>query len=291
MKLEIDNVFGYAPELVRVLLAGSMLLSLPAGAEEQIDPDEMHPLMTDKYWVNLGGFFAARDFDATVTGSVGDVRKRFDFESAMGLDDKPDLFITEFGWQFGKEWGLSLQYFRSERSSEVSLQETIEWDDLVFDVGIDIAATSKITVTRLFLSRRFWDGGRHSIRLGGGVHFLEAAGSIAGEARLDDETTEYRNESVSASFPVPNIGAWYRYSPSDRWLFNVRADWFSASLDDFAGGIWNAAAGANLRITDHFGVGLSYQFFEIDGELKETHWRGTIRTRFTGPSAYIMGYW
>jgi len=222
---------------------------------------------------------------------IGNEHISWDFESSLGLDDKPDLLMSEFGWQYGKDWGLSFQYFRTDRHSNKTLEDTIEWEDLIFNVGVDISATSKIAVTRLFFSRRFWDGSRHSVRLGAGIHLLEAAVTIGGEATLNDMSTEYRTGAASASFPVPDIGVWYRYSPSDRWLLNARLDWFSLDVGDFVGSVWNFSAGANFRITEHFGIGLSYQLFELDGRIRETYWRGSFRVRLTGPNLHLTAHW
>jgi len=274
-----------------VILVSSLMMSLPAAAAESAIAEDMHPIMTDKYWVNVGGFFAARDLDASVDGGLGSKNVSWDFESSLDLDDKPDLLMSEFGWQYGKDWGLSFQYFRTDRYSNKTLDKTIEWEDLIFNVGVDISATSKIAVTRLFFSRRFWDGGRHSVRLGAGIHLLEVAATISGEATLDDMSTGYRTGAASASFPVPDVGVWYRYSPSDRWLLNARLDWFSADVGDFKGSVWNFAAGANFRITEHFGIGLSYQLFEINGRVRETYWRGAFRTRLTGPNLHMTAHW
>lgn len=278
---------------LRSFLASSLLISLPAIAADLTIADDMHPLMNDKYWVNVGVLFAARDLDISVDGSLGPMMLDLDldFESSVGLDDTPDLLTTEFGWQFSDDWGLSLQFFRSERSVNETLQKTIEWEDLTFEAGIDFSAASKVSVTRLFFSRRFWDGGRHSLRLGAGIHLLEAAVRIGGQARLDDMTTEYRTSAKSASFPVPNIGAWYRYSPSNRWLFSARVDWFGASLGDFSGEVLNGTAGANFLLSEHFGIGINYQLFQIDGRIRETHWRGSLRTRLTGPNLHITAHW
>jgi hypothetical protein len=291
MNRGVENGPKRLRNLVTVILTSSLVMSMPVVAAESAIAEDMHPIMTDKYWVNMGVFFAARDLDASIEGGLGIANASWDFESSMGLDDKPDLFMTEFGWQYGEDWGLSLQYFRSDRHANKTLEETIEWGDLIFNVGVDVSATSKIAITRLFFSRRFWDGGRHSVRLGAGIHLLEAAVTIGGEVTLDDMSTEYRTGAASASFPVPDVGVWYRYSPSDRWLLNARLDWFSADVGDFKGSVWNFAAGANLRITEHFGIGLSYQLFEIDGLVRETYWRGSIRTRLTGPNLHMTAHW
>ena len=253
--------------------------------------EDVHPLMTSKYWGNVGVYFSARDFDASATGSIGGFTRGIDFESRAGLGDQPDLFMAELGWQFSSDWGLALQYFESERSGSKTLTESIEWQDLVFDVGVSVEAATSVEITRLFFARRYRDDGPHSLRLGAGFHWLRLGASLAGEATLNDLSREFRRSAVKADIPMPNIGAWYRYAASPRWLLNLRTDWLSASVDKYKGGIWNASAGINYSAWDHVGVGLSYQFFQLDGTIKEDNWRGDIQTKLTGPFVYVSGYW
>lgn len=253
--------------------------------------DDVHPLMTSKYWGNVGVYFSARDFDASASGSIGGLTREIDFESSAGLGDSPDLLMAELGWQFSQNWGLAVQYFKSERSASRTLTESIEWQDLVFDVGVRLEAKSSIEITRLFFARRFREDGPHSLRLGAGFHWLSLGASLAGEVTLDDLSREFRRSVVTADLPMPNIGAWYRYSPSRRWMLNMRADWLSASVDGYKGGIWNATAGASFSLWEHVSVGLNYQFFQLDGRINEDSWRGEIQTTFTGPFVYVSGYW
>lgn len=266
----------------------ALILTAPSFAAEA---DDVHPLMTSEYWGNMGVYFAARDFDASAQGGIAGITRSFDFESSAGLDDRPDLFMAELGWQFTPNWSLALQYFDSERSASRTLTDVIEWQDLVFDVGVRLEATSGVEITRLFFARRFRDSGPHSLRLGAGIHWLSMGASLAGEATLEDQSREFRRSVVKTDVPMPNVGAWYRYSPSRRWMFNLRADWLSASVDKYKGSIWNASAGVNFGAWDHVGFGMSYQFFQLDGEINEDRWRGQVQTTFTGPFVYMSGYW
>lgn len=252
---------------------------------------DTHPLMSSKYWVNVGAYFAARDFKASADGTVSGDNNDLDFEREFALDDGPDLMIAEFGWQFGEKWGIGLQYFQSERDGQRTLERTLEWQDVTYEAGVSLRAETDLKIGRVVLSRNFWDGGNHSLRVSGGFHWLEIGASLAGEATLEDMSTGFRRESVSASAPIPNIGAWYRYSVSERWLLSARVDWLSASVDDYSGGIWNVNVGANLSFSDHFGAGLAYQFFELDGSVKNSDWRGDIKSSFSGPHLYLSAYW
>ena len=91
--------------------------------------------------------------------------------------------------------------------------------------------------------------------------------------------------------PIPNVGALYQYSPSRKWLISARVDWLSASVGNYSGSIWNANLSANYQMGEHVGVGLGYQFFEIDGKLTEENWKGDVRMQFSGPTFQVSGFW
>ena len=250
-----------------------------------------HPMMDSQWWVTAGSFLAQRDLKASASGTIGDDAREIDLDGALGLDDSPALFMGELGWQFTRKWGVALQYFRSGRTGSNVLEETIEWQDEIYEVGATIDAETAMQITRIFFARRFRDRGPHSLRIGAGIHYLSLRAELSGEARVDDNTTDFRRSVASAELPIPNLGAWYRYSPNDRWLFTARVDWLSASVGDYEGRIWNLSGGASYRLTDHIGIGANLQFFQLSGDLTEDSWRGDIRTTFTGPYLHINGFW
>lgn len=253
--------------------------------------DDLHPMMQSKVWVSAGAFFATRNLEISVAGAVNDVDLLLDVESELGIDDEPDLLTTELGWQFSERWDVALQHFRSKRNGRKILEDTIEWEDISYEAGVSVSAQTKFSITRIFFSRRFLEKGTHDLRLGAGIHWLSAEASVSGEATLDDQSTQFRNSVAKASLPIPNIGIWYRYSISDRWLLSTRLDWLSADIGKYNGEILNAAASVEYRITDHFGMGLAYQVFGIDGGIKDSGWRGDISTRFAGLNLHFSGYW
>lgn len=253
--------------------------------------DDLHPMISSKYWVSVGAFYPARNFSASAEAPGGQITPRADFESSLGIKDRPNILMAEFGWRFSDRWDVSLQRFASQRDGQATLQESIEWDGVTYDAGVDVSGKTKIGITRLVFSREFRDQGPHSLRLAAGLHLLNASAEISGVATLNDQTQEFRASKASASIPIPNLGAWYRYSPSDKWLLTTRVDWFSANIGNFSGGIWNVSSGVNYSINKHFGVGLNYQYFELDGRLNVSDWRGELKTRFTGPFLHIDGYW
>ncbi|MGI9220476.1 MAG: hypothetical protein ACR2QS_05505 [Woeseiaceae bacterium] len=261
--------------------------------EPEIHNVPVHNALEAKYFISLVDMFASRAFDVTAKGSITpQIPQQFvDFESDLNVDDSPELFVFEFRWQFGQKWNLGLQYFDSTRRGREILEKRVEWNDQVFDVGAEVRGETNIEITRIVLSRHFIRKGGHDLRIAGGIHWLDASAAISGEATLGDGSTGFAVSKASASLPIPNVGAVYQYSPSSKWLFSARADWFSASVGEYSGGIWNTMASANYQITERIGLGAGYQFFQLDGALEADRWRGDLRIRFDGPFLQISGFW
>ena len=255
--------------------------------------DDRHPALDSKFYVSVGGYFASRVFNASAEGSVTPTMPTpyVDFDSGVKVDDSPQLVIVEFRWQFSEKWDLGLQYFSATRDTQRTLDGTIEWDGVTYEVGANVAAETSVDITRIVFSRQFRQKDGHDFRLTGGLHWIEVSAQIGGDATLDDGTTSFTTSKASASLPIPNVGALYQYSPSQKWLLSARFDWFSADIGDYSGGIWNANLGANYQVAKHIGVGLGYQFFQIDGTLNEDRWQGDLKVRFSGPTFQVSGFW
>ena len=252
---------------------------------------EIHPALTTNWWYNLGVFYPDHEFTVRVNSDILGPGSEISFESDLGLNDRAALFNGEIGWQFGERWGTSLQYFETHRTDRYVLEETYQWEDLVFDVGLSIRAGTGASVTRLAFFREFTDPGPHDFRLNLGIHYMTIDAFIAGDARLNDDSVEFRKSEAKSEAPLPNIGAWYRYSPSEKWLFEFRYDYFGADFGDYDGQMMNGVVGANYQIFDRFGIGLAYQRFHIDVRTKEENWKGRVDLTYHGPLLYISGYW
>lgn len=280
------------------LLACAFAAPTAIAEEEQMSDVDAHDVpvhnaLETRFFVSVVDLFATRNFNVTAQASInpGVPRQFVDFESDLNVGDSPELFVVEFRWQFAKKWNLGLQYFESTRKGRRTLERTVEWNDVVFNIGADIRAETDIDITRIVLSRHFIQRGGHDFRLAGGIHWLDVSGAISGEATLGDGSAGFAASKASASLPIPNIGAVYQYSPSAKWLYSLRADWFSASIGDYSGGIWNAMANANYQLGKHVGLGIGYQFFQLDGEVTDDNWRGDLRIRFDGPFVQLSGFW
>lgn len=282
----------HVPRINPTWIAAALLapgVSLPVSAEELADA--RHPMRDSRVWLTVGTYLAGRDFDASAGVSLGGDRQSIDVEDNFGFGDTNNLFMAELGWNFAERWGFALQHFSSRQSTTRSIEESFEWQGNLYEAGVRLDTEVGLEITRVFVARRFRERGPHHLNVGAGVHWLSADATVAGLATLADESLEFRRSVASASLPVPNIGAWYTFSNNENWLLSARVDWLAAGLDNWSGQIWNVSLGGSRRLTDHLGIGVNYQFFEIAGRLNEDNWRGDFDVTFSGPYLYLSGYW
>ena len=270
--------------LVAILVAAF----LPASALAQSTASS-HPALSSKFYVSAGAFFPDKNFKIRVDGTVPG--EEIDFEEALKVDDSETTWSLVFDWRFGEKWSLSGQYWEISDSATAVLEEDIEWEDVVFQEGTFASTGIGLKVARVFFGRKFSTGPRHEFGAGAGFHWLELDAYLEGQILTSEGNLERRRESVEYDFPLPNIGAWYTYSWSPKWALMTRVDWLSASVGDYSGGLWNARLGINWAIWEHFGLSAAWNFFELEGDVDKSDWRGKVESEQNGPYIALSVTW
>ena len=168
----------------------ALVAALTASASA-IAQDDIHPSLNSKYWVEVGGYYPTHSVSLGVEGGREIIDSQIEFEGAVNLSDRKGLWVGEMGWQFGENWAVNAQYFETDRSRNFVLQEEIEWDDLIFDVGVDITAGTDASVMRPYFSRKMLEQDRHDLRLGVGIRRMSIGVnyqrlSVNGQVEKDD---------------------------------------------------------------------------------------------------------
>ena len=129
--------------------------------------------------------------------------------------------------------------------------------------------------------------------MGFGVHNLDMSAFIEGEARFGGPTptVDFTRERVGGSQLLPNLGGWYYFSPAKNWLLHARADWISASIKEYSGGLWNVTAGVNYQFLKNMGVNLYWGYFNLNGDVDGSEWRGSLDLSYSGPVLALDFVW
>ena len=261
---------------------------LPAGAQDDVNT---HPFLTDRYVLQAGGFFPQVDFQASVNGSATGDHDVYDFENEFGLSENENIAALEFLWRYRGNWSLRAQYFEAARSETAILRRDIEWGDVVFQAGSNVTAATDVEILRLFFARNFSSRPNHDFGVGLGIHRLGIGLGLTGEFLVDGTELSAGEQRVGFTAPLPNIGAWYDWAPSPKWVLGGRVDWLQATFGDYSGGLTNAAIGANYQLFPNVGVGLQYQAFILDLDVRRQDWNGSVKLKYQGAYLYLSGTW
>ena len=273
---------------IRLLFVGLFLLLASAPLFAQSSSGR-HPWLEDDFIVSAGGYLPSKKFTVRVDGSVpGD---ELNFERGVDVTSDDTTASISARWAFGEKWSLAGQYWSTSDSGRATLTQDIEWGDDIFKSGTNVGAGVTVDVGRLFFGRKFSTGPSHEFGAGLGLHWLKIGAYVEGEVFVNDTSGGIRRDSVDANAPLPNIGAWYWYALSPRWLVSTRLDWFGATFGDYSGSLWNANAGINYQPWEHVGIGLSYQYFSVNLDVDKTDWRGNVELRYGGPFLSLNFNW
>ena len=96
---------------------------------------------------------------------------------------------------------------------------------------------------------------------------------------------------IGTTAPLPNIGAWYAWSPSPEWLLSARTDWLAASIGDYSGGLLNMAVGVDYQLSKHLGIGAKYQLIRLSLDVDKPEWTGNVELEYQGAYIYLSANW
>ena len=237
--------------------------------------------------MQAGVFLPSKDFHLSVDGSVSVVDQEFDFQRATGMSKDDQVFAFEFKWRFGKKWSVELQHFTTDQSEEAILEEDVAWRDQVILAGSSVKVGANFQLSRVFFGRSFGERVNVDTGVGLGVHWLEIGAFI----EPDFITTFGDVSAAKVSGPMPSIGAWYYYSPSQKWFLGGRLDWLEANVGNYGGGILNVAAGVNYQMFKHVGIGVKYEVFRLNVDIDSDKWHGSTRLDYDGAFVYLSASW
>jgi hypothetical protein len=277
------------PGFLRLVLAGACLLFATDVTAQQNEYAQQ--IIDAKYQLSVGLFLPERQFTIGVNGSAPADNQEIEFDEELKLKNRDQIFAAEALWNFERRWRLSVQYFHISESVSRTLENDIEWEDVVYEAGSSISAYTAFTLTRLFLGWEFLSEPHHTFGVGFGIQQMKIKASIEGFAIVDGGGSPFLSESVRTEAPMPSIGFWYNRVLGSRWAFAVRGDWLAVSINPYNGSIINTAAGFSYAFNKNFGAGLNYNYFELDAGIRDDNWRGHVDLRYHGPYISIDAFW
>ena len=274
-----------------LLILSMLLISTTVSAQDSKDAGNYHPFLSDTIYLQLGVFNAR---NTTSLGVGIDGVGNDEIESSR-TDSNASLALR---WRYTENWSLWAQAWSASDSTTATLKEDISFgdgaDEKTILAGSDISLETDLDILRLFFGRSFFKKPQSEWGAGLGLHWMELGATITTNvATIPDEPdiNGKRSASVKAGVPLPNLGVWYMYSWSPKWVTTVRADWLEVDLGEYSGNMYDVSAGVNWQFSKHVGVGLAYQFFDFSASVSGSDDNTEIGLRQDGPFLSLSANW
>ena len=275
-----------------LLILSMFSISATVSAQDSKDASNYHPFLSDTIMLNLGVFNARNttSFGLGVDGVGGD-----DINSSRN-DSTASL---AFRWRYTKNWSLWAQAWQASDSATATLEKdgtitTPDDEDITFLAGSNVDLSTDLDILRLFFGRSFFKKPQSEWGAGLGLHWMELGATLTTNVATVPDLgvgNEERSASVKAGVPLPNLGIWYMYSWSPKWVTTVRADWLEVDLGEYSGNMYDLSAGVNWQFSRHVGVGLAYQAFDFSAAVNGTGGNTEISIKQDGPYLSLSANW
>ena len=248
--------------IVVLLIAAS---ALPASAQifDQTYLDNKG--LSDRFTLNLGSFITTINTNAQASGDAGG--EEVDLEEDLGL--KPDIGEIRLSGEYrlARKHALTFGYWATKRESETTLEEDIEWNDVVYPATVTLRAESGYDNFKLGYRYSFVNNGTVDFGASIGFSILKFNIALEGEAQVITPEgpigTERRREEEDLIAPVPVVGLNVEWAMVPRLFLRGGVEFFRANYQEYTGDLIDGVVGIDWFPWKHVGFGAAYNYVDV----------------------------
>ena len=263
--------------------------------------ESRNPILDETWSFTVGGYNLDADATVSTQSSVFNQRKfEIDLDD-LGLETDVSTFWIDAKWKPFERWSFLLEYFsyseNASRNSQLNDNYEFTFRNKVFkgdvDINTDLSSQFDVDIYSLSAAYRILDSQKAAIDIGAGLHIMDIRLSLSGradvyinDAVLADEAT---TESETLLAPLPNIMMYGTYAFNKQWAVNGRIGWLSMNYDEYSGDLLRANTSIEYRPIKNLGLGIGYNFSELDVTRDQALHSERFDLNFSGPLFYLKG--
>jgi opacity protein-like surface antigen len=263
------------------LLFGSVLSGAVLAAG-----NSLNPVLDDKFTFKLGASWLKADGSFSSTRE-GDPTEKLT-TSDLGVDDTETNAAFSARWRFTERWRLTFDYFGLDVNGNVRE----DFDNLDFG---DIQASGFLAVDTKFktdfyiaqVGYSLLKNERAELGIGAGVHIVRFDTKLKVSGGINNASGSVQSDSVDLTAPLPNVLGYGTYAFTPKLSLDGSVGWFGLSYDDYDGNLLTLAANLDYRLTDHFGVGVGYNYINMDLTIDKSNRKDKYDIDYKGPVLYV----
>jgi hypothetical protein len=179
-----------------------------------------------KFGVLLGGVLLHFDTRARADSEILGTGTEIGLESDLDMPDNETEIRFGFFYRFGRRHRFDVSGFYSDRTGRKTIDQSIQWDDTLFDGGTLIDSRMEYGSVRAAYQYSFYKGKRNTAGFLAGLSVVDFSGSLTSVGEIDGQQVDLVTEQDEFLFPVPVVGLAYSHRFSDRFRVGATADYF-----------------------------------------------------------------
>ena len=260
------HLFDARKVLIAFVLVGSLSCENESLASEE--SDYAGPVLDDKYFLILGGFFPRIDSNVRVNSNSGINGSGLDVEDDLGLDDSVASPYLYFRWRFHPVHRVELEYYELLRDGVSIMQRDFSFGNISGGAGVGVRTSFDVRIARITYGYDIFKDKKKEFGILAGMHVtsgkiqaqfsgnlsIEGFGSVSGSVAT---------EEAGITFPLPHIGGFFAYSFTPKFSTQLDLMLFRIEVAGIKGSLTEANATLHYQFVKNFGIGTGLKFYRF----------------------------
>jgi hypothetical protein len=244
-------------------------------------------LITAKGSASLGTFFNSNDLKIRVDGETGDTGTVIDWENTFGGGEKT-RFRLDGVWRFNEKHHMRVMLTDYSKSNTETLEQDIEWGDDYIRAGSTATGKVGFSIAEVAYEYAFKHKENMELAVTAGIHYTTFEAKLT--ANLDTSVGDLEGKlggKASVDAPLPVLGARGMWRLGGDFYLDAMIQWFALSIDEYDGSILNYRGAVIWQPKQWVGVGVGYDSFNVDVDVKKDSFTGSMDWIYSGPQIFF----
>ena len=247
--------------------------------------DDLHPALSDRHTVFAGAFF--QESDGEIASSLKGGGSAGISTDDLGVDNRYTSWMLGYNWRFAERWTLAFRAHAFDTDGDATVRREFEYEGEIFDAGATLESDFSVNTYLVDVMYSVYKNERADLQIGGGLHAFDFDVEMTGKVFVEDSSRSRTVVGDELLAPLPNLRLNGAYALGSRWMLRGDLGWLSANVDNWDGSYSYIRLSTDYRFGNRFGVGLGYQYFDIDVSHERSRTKSTFDLTYQGPLLYL----
>jgi hypothetical protein len=162
-------------------------------------------------------------------------------------------------WRFKPKHAFEFGYVAFNRSTSIIIDQRIEWEEIVYDVGAAVDSRFDSQFLRLGYRYSFWRNNKVDTGITAGLSTYAYDVALEGEATVDDgmggQMIIIDGDQQDIAVPIPTFGLFTHFAITPNWIFRGEASFLDVDVGDWDAKILDTRFTVDWYFSKRVGIG------------------------------------